>query len=458
MNEGRIPPHNIEAEQAVLGACLISPRTGSEVAARINGEVWFHQHHALIWAGMEALMDGGTVIDQITLCDHLKTTGQLDKVGGLMYVATLASEVATAANAQYHVNILLDCWNRRRLIALSEQAINNAHDEPALSTARTLEGSLLEIAEDAGPQGAVISMEEAAALFHDKVELAMKNPGALLGLDTGFTSINKRTCGFEGGQLIILAARPGVGKTSLGLQLARNMVVRNGVHGMFFSCEMSTQELVGRMLSSEAQVGYHTMRQGTMNGQQLDSYAHALGVIAKLKIQIDDTGGISLAELRAKARRVHQRTPLGFIVVDYLQLMSGGGSTSRDNREQEVSKISRGLKSLAKELKVPVIALSQLSRKPEERADKRPQLSDLRDSGAVEQDADMVIFLFNPKLAGLKVEPGEEKLVELIWAKQRSGPTGSEFMVWEGEFTTFRDEETRFQEPASGAGGSWYRN
>lgn len=458
MTEDRLPPHNLDAEQAVLGACLINPRTGNEVQARINAEVWYFKHHATIWEAMEALLAADTNIDQITLCDYLKTTGMLEQVGGVVEVAHLAAGMATAANVQYHVSILLDCYNRRRLISLSQRTIKSAHEEPAVSTARTLEGELLNISEDAGIQTQATTMEDAVTLFSEKVEQAKLNPGALLGLDTGFTTINKRTCGFEEGQLIILAARPSVGKTSLALQLARNMVTRNNVHGMFFSCEMSTQELVGRMISSEAQVGYHTMRQGLMTLPQQESYGHALNATAKLKLHIDDTGGISLAELRGKARRVHQRTPLGFIVVDYLQLMSGGGSGSRDNREQEISKVSRGLKALAKELKIPVIALSQLSRKPEERADKRPQLADLRDSGAVEQDADMVIFLFNPKTAGLKVALGEEKLVELIWAKQRSGPTGSEFMVWEQDYTTFRDEETRFREPANTDGGSYYAN
>jgi len=435
---GRMPPQAVEVEQAVLGAMMLEQQALSRAFEILDKSCFYHASHGRIFEAMHTLFEQGTAVDQLTLTEELKRRGQLDDVGGVVYLAKLGSEVATAANIDFHARIVFEKALSRKLIEAASEISERAYaaDEDVQTLIDKAEQQLFSLSENQIGEG-FEPLDKVMGDAFEHIERIHAKTDTVLGVDTGFANLNDLTSGFQKGDLIILAARPSVGKTALALTLARNAAVDAGVGVAIFSLEMSKMQLAQRLLSAETKVDLHKLRTGRLTEDDWMHLTRNIDRLAQAPIYIDDTPGISVLEARAKARRQLREYGIGMVVIDYLQLMSGHLRTQ--SREQEISQISRGLKAMAKELDMPVLALSQLSRAVESRTDRRPQLSDLRESGSLEQDADVVMFIYRPEMYGLKSPDGEslEGTAEIIVGKQRNGPVDSVPLMWNKESATY---------------------
>lgn len=423
--EGKIPPHNIDAEKSLLGAILIDQEVLIDVVEIVKATDFYDKRHGKIFAGMIHLYQNHEGVDLITVTDELKKSGHLDEIGGSTYLAELTNHVPTAAHASSYAEIVSQNAVRRRLIKASADINSLAFDEN-LTVPQLLGQSEAELfsVSDSSLKQDLTSISDILDTSFDRINDLYVNKGVLRGVKTGYRDLDNMTAGLQRSDLIILAARPAMGKTTLVTNLAYNVATIEKKTVLFFSLEMSKEQLIDRMLADAAGVDSWNIRTGNLSEEDFAKLAEASGEMAEAPIFIDDTPGVSVLEMRTKARRAAHDGELGLIIIDYLQLMQGSGSAqSNGNRVQEVSEISRGLKLLARELNVPVIALSQLSRSVESRSPQIPQLADLRESGSIEQDADIVMFIYRE--AYYNPETERENITDLILAKHRHGPTGT---------------------------------
>lgn len=423
--EGKIPPHNIDAEKSLLGAILIDQEVLIDVVEIVKATDFYDKRHGKIFAGMIHLYQNHEGVDLITVTDELKKSGHLDEIGGSTYLAELTNHVPTAAHASSYAEIVSQNAVRRRLIKASADINSLAFDEN-LTVPQLLGQSEAELfsVSDSSLKQDLTSISDILDTSFDRINDLYVNKGVLRGVKTGYRDLDNMTAGLQRSDLIILAARPAMGKTTLVTNLAYNVATIEKKTVLFFSLEMSKEQLIDRMLADAAGVDSWNIRTGNLSEEDFAKLAEASGEMAEAPIFIDDTPGVSVLEMRTKARRAAHDGELGLIIIDYLQLMQGSGSAqSNSNRVQEVSEISRGLKLLARELNVPVIALSQLSRSVENRSPQIPQLADLRESGSIEQDADIVMFIYRE--AYYNPETERENITDLILAKHRHGPTGT---------------------------------
>ncbi len=448
----RRPPWSEEAEQAVLGAMLLDADAILRALEHVDDTMFYREGHRRLYRAMVAITERGGVVDPLTLADELERRGELEHAGGREYLAFLLDAVPTVANVEYHARIVKEKAILRRLIEVSTDVVQEAFE------GRMTASDLLDSAESrifmlgqSRERTGFARIKELLWPAVEKLEHLSQREQSITGVPTGFTELDEMTSGFQKSDLIIVAARPSMGKTAFILNVAQHAAITAKIPIAFFSLEMSKESLVQRMLASEALINVQALSKGGKAlGESMPRLARAAGILSHAPIFIDDTPGITLLEMRAKARRLKSEHDLGLVVVDYLQLMTG--PTGAENRQQEVSQISRGLKALAKELGVPVVALSQLSRAPEQRTgdDKgRPQLSDLRESGAIEQDADVIMFIFRQEVYAERDEEGRlkdsslEGRAEVIVGKQRNGPTGRAYLFFHRQFTRFDNFSSR---------------
>ena len=440
----RQPPYAPEAEISVLGGMLIDGDAVARALEVVDESMFYREANRRIFRSMTRLFQRGQVIDPITISEELKKTDELDFIGGLAYLAELLDAVPTAANIEYHARIVRERALLRKLIEASSQIIRDSYEPGERTVEEVLdqaEHNIFQVAQSHDREGFVWIKKILYPTF-EKIEQIQAAQGGITGIPTGFKDLDEMTGGFQRGDLVIVAARPSMGKTAMVTGVALHASIVHQIPTAVFSLEMSKEQLVQRMLCSEALVDLGKLLRGRLGDDDYVRLAQAAGHLNTAPIWIDDSGALSVLEMRAKARRLKAEQPdLGLIVVDYLQLMHGGAGNA-ENRQQEVSSISRGLKALAKELGVPIISLSQLSRAPEQRADHRPQLSDLRESGSLEQDADLVMFLYRPEYYVTPQEAAEKGLqgkAELIIGKQRNGPTGTVDLFFRKECTRFEN-------------------
>jgi replicative DNA helicase len=419
---GKIPPQNIDAEKSLLGAVLIDEETLADISEHVTPKDFYDKRHALIFGGMMRLYERHRPVDLLTLTEELKKKDELEIVGGSAYLTELTNYVPTAAHAAAYAELVAQKAVRRRLIKASSEISELGFDEET-TTQELLEKAEAELfsVSDQSLKQDLVSIETILTESFDRMEELHRNKGALRGVRTGYRDLDSMTAGLQRSDLIILAARPAMGKTTLVTNLAYNVATVAKQPVLFFSLEMSKEQLVDRMLADASGVDAWNIRTGNLSDDDFSKLSEAMGEMAEAPIYIDDTPGLSTLEMRTKARRAAHEAPLGLIIVDYLQLMQGSGR-SDGNRVQEVSEISRGLKLIARELNVPVIALSQLSRSVESRSPQVPQLADLRESGSIEQDADIVMFIYREAYYNPDTE--RENITDLIIAKHRNGPTG----------------------------------
>ncbi len=419
---GKIPPQNIDAEKSLLGAVLIDEETLADISEHISEKDFYEKRHSIIYGAMMRLYEKHKPVDLLTLTDELKRKKELDTIGGSVYLSNLTNFVPTAANAEAYAEIIAQKAVRRRLIKASGEISEMSYDEGS-STDELIgkaEAELFSVSDQSLKQD-LVSIESILDESFERIEELHRNKGDIRGIKTGYRDLDNMTAGLQRSDLIVLAARPAMGKTTLVTNLAYNVATIAKQSVLFFSLEMSKEQLVDRMLADASGVDAWNIRTGNLTDDDFSKLSEAMGELSEAPIFIDDTPGMSVLEMRTKARRAMHEHPLGLIVIDYLQLMQG---TNRDggNRVQEVSEISRGLKLIARELNVPVVALSQLSRSVESRSPQIPQLADLRESGSIEQDADIVMFIYRE--AYYNPETERENITDLLIAKHRNGPTG----------------------------------
>lgn len=435
----RLPPQNIEAEQSVLGSILLDPDAIVPAMEFIESIDFYRRAHQLIFEAMAELNERNEAIDVVTISNTLETKNQLDDVGGTPYLAELATVVPTAANVEYYAKIVEERALLRRLIHTATEIASEGYEaEDIPSLLDEAERRILEVSEKRNRSG-FISIADVLQETVNNIDELFQNDEEITGISTGYKMLDQMTAGLHEDELIILAARPGVGKTAFALNVAQNIGTKTDQAVALFSLEMGAEQLVNRMLCAEGTINASNLRTGQLTEEEFTKLFVAMGSLSKANIYIDDTPGIRTPEIRAKCRRLKQeKGNLGLIVIDYLQLIEGSG---RESRQQEVSEISRQLKKLAKELSVPVIALSQLSRGVEQRQDKRPILSDLRESGSIEQDADIVAFLYRDDYYrsedGEEEEQVEDNVVEVILEKNRSGARGTVKLLFIKEYNKF---------------------
>jgi replicative DNA helicase len=443
----RRPPYSEDAEQAVLGAMMIDTDAIMRASEIVDDTMFYREAHRRVFRAMMALTERREVVDPLTLTDEMARRGELDASGGGEYISSLIDAVPTAANVEYHARIVREKAMLRRLIEVSTSIVSEAF------AARTTAAEMLDAAEHkilqlSQARGSVdfTRIKELLWPSMERIEALSKGGKTITGVPSGFADLDDITSGFQPSELIIVAARPAMGKTSFCLNLAQHAAIEHNIPIAFFSLEMSKESLVQRLLTSEARIDAQRLRKGLLRDDDFPRLARAAGILSSAPIYIDDSAGISLLEMRSRARRLKVDSGVGMVIVDYLQLIQG--PSSAENRQQEISQISRSLKALAKELAVPVIALSQLSRAPEQRTgeSKRPQLSDLRESGAIEQDADLVVFLFRPEVyEGPTDKDGNslEGRSEVIVGKQRNGPIGTVNLYFHKNYTRFESYTAR---------------
>ena len=430
----KLPPYNLEAEQAVLGSMMLDKEAVYIAMEMLEPEDFYKEAHQLIFSAILSLEAAGQPIDMITLTEELHRQNNIDKIGGVGYIAEVANIVPTAANIRHYAEIVVQKTILRKLIRVSTNIANRCYEdqEDTYELLDDAEKLILEIAENRNFSG-LIPIKQVLGSTLEKIEYLAGNKGNITGVPSCFIDLDNMTSGWQASDLIILAARPAMGKTSFGLNIAQNAAIRGKIPVAIFSLEMSKEQLVQRLMSSEAMIDQHKLRTGRLLDEEWVRLTRAAQPLSTADIYIDDTPAISVLELRAKARRLKAEKGLGLIIIDYLQLMRVGRRD--ENRQQEISEISRSLKALARELNVPVIALSQLSRAVEQTQDKRPALSHLRESGALEQDADLVMFIYREDYYNPESEkPG---IAEIIIAKHRNGPTGTVELGFIKEFTKF---------------------
>ena len=440
----RSMPHNIEAEQSVIGSMIIDKTSIAEAMEVLKAEDFYKDSHKAIFNAILDLYQKDIAVDIITLTEHLKSTDRLEAAGGITYISELSGSVISTANVQSYIKIVSDKSILRKLIRSStkiiEESYNNQDD--VLKAMDLAEKEIFNLSNskstsDFEPMSVVL---ERGFL---EIERLFNNKGETTGVASGFRELDMKTSGFQKGDMVLIAARPSMGKTTFALNLAEHAALRAGKSVAIFSLEMSKEQLAYKLLCSQAHVDMLKLRTGNLDDKDWENIAKASGPLASAKIFIDDKAGMSVMEMRSKCRRLKIEQGIDLVLIDYLQLMSGskGGSESR---QQEVSEISRSIKALAKEMQCPVIALSQLSRAPEQRTDHRPMLSDLRESGSIEQDADLVMFLYRDEYYDKETE--DKNIAECIIAKQRNGPTGTVKLAWLGQFSKFGNLDVIHQE------------
>ena len=433
----RIPPHSVESEQSILGSIILDKDAIITVAETINPSDFYKEAHKIIYESMLRLNSNNEPIDLITLIEELRKEGHLDNIGGISYLTSLSTIVPTTSNVRYYANIVKEKSVMRQLIKASNEIINLGYD------ASTDVQDILDKAEknifDISQEKTGDDIQPINLVLQDTFDMIEKlctEKNDVTGITTGFTDLNKKINGLQRTDLILVAARPAMGKTAFSLNLVQNAALKGDASVAVFSLEMSKEQLVQRMLSAQSNVELSKIKTGTLGESDWPRIIDAMAVLSEANIYIDDTPGIKISEIRSKCRRLKIEKGLDFILIDYLQLMEGEGNN--ENRQQEIAKISRSLKILAKELNCPVVALSQLSRSPELRKDHRPILSDLRESGSIEQDADIVMFLYRDEYYH---DDSEKKNIgEVIVAKNRHGETGTVELVWFGQVQKFADK------------------
>ncbi|ATO49373.1 replicative DNA helicase [Brevibacillus laterosporus] len=439
----RVPPQNIEAEESVLGAIFLSKEALITAMELLRPEDFYKTSHQRIFNTMLALYERGEPVDLVTVTADLQDQKVLEETGGVVYLTSLASSVPTAANIEYYAKIVEEKSLLRRLIRTATKIANDGYsrEDEVGEIIADAEKYILEIAQNRN-SGGFIPIRDALMETYERIEFLSQRKGDITGIPSGYPDLDKMTAGFQRSDLIILAARPSVGKTAFALNVAQNVAARANETVAIFSLEMSASQLVQRMICAEGNLDASRMRSGGLEEDDWQKLTMAIGTLAKAPVYIDDTPGITVQDIRAKCRRLQTEKGLGLILIDYLQLIQGRGKG--DNRQQEVSEISRTLKGIARELNVPIIALSQLSRSVEQRQDKRPMMSDIRESGSIEQDADIVAFLYRDDYYDKETEA--KNIIEIIIAKQRNGPTGTVELVFLKEFNKFVSLDHRYRE------------
>ncbi|MCY6485347.1 replicative DNA helicase [Clostridium aestuarii] len=427
-------PHNMQAEQTVLGCMLKDENSIAQASEKLNGDDFYREGHKIIFEAILELYMKNIPVDMITLIEHLKSTDKLQVVGGITYITELSNSVESTINLSSYVKIVEDKAILRRLIKASADITEKSY------TSQEEVSGVLELAEkkifDIAQKRSTSDFEPISTVLErgfEQIERIFNNKGETTGVPTGFPELDAKTSGFQSGEMILVAARPSMGKTTFALNIAEYAALREDKSVVVFSLEMSKEQLAYKLLCSEANIDMLRLRTGELEDDDWERIAKASGPIANSKIYIDDTAGVSVMEMRSKCRKLKVKYGIDLIVIDYLQLMSG--SNGSESRQQEVSEISRSIKAIAKEMECPVIALSQLSRAPEQRADHRPMLSDLRESGSIEQDADLVMFLYRDEYYNKETE--DKNVAECIIAKQRNGPTGTVKLAWLGQYSKF---------------------
>lgn len=450
LTQDRIPPHNLEAEQAVLGAIFLEPSVIVTATEILSPEDFYRVSHQRIFEAMVRLTDRGEPIDLVTVTNELDERDLLNEVGGVSYLTDLASSVPTAANLEYYAKIVEEKAILRRVIQAATHIVTKTFDESddVTEVLDFAEKTIFEVSQNKAT-GNFKNIKDVLIDVYDNIEQLHHHKGDVTGVPTGFKDLDRITSGFQKNDLIIIAARPSVGKTAFALNIAQNVAIHARENVAIFSLEMGAEQLVMRMLCAEGNIDAQRLRTGKLEEEDWSKLTMAMGSLSDAGIYIDDTPGIKVSEIRSKCRRLKQEHGLGMVLIDYLQLIQGSGN-SKENRQQEVSEISRSLKALARELEVPVIALSQLSRSVEQRQDKRPMMSDIRESGSIEQDADIVGFLYRDDYYDKESE--KENIIEIIIAKQRNGPVGTVELAFVKEYNKFVDLDRRYSEadiPAS---------
>lgn len=444
MNPGSVvPPQSVDAEASLLGAILIDSDAIVKIADIIDVRDFYDERHGFIYEAVTKLYEAHRPIDVLTLSDELKSSKRLEQIGGAGFLTELTNYVPTAAHVEQYAAMVAQKAMRRRLIKASQDIVSLGYDEgrSLQELIEQAESRLFEVSQQHVTQD-VVSLETILAESFDRLDELHKDKGKIRGIPTGFKDLDGLLAGFQRSDLIILAARPSMGKTALALNLAHNVAVKAGESVLMFSLEMSKEQLVDRMLAMESGVDAWALRTGNLNDSDFEKIGQAMGTLSEAQIFIDDTPGITVSDLRTKARREAHQRPLGLLIVDYLQLMSGGGKyASEGNRVQEISEISRGLKGIARELNVPILALSQLSRSVESRSPQIPQLADLRESGSIEQDADVVAFIYREEY--YKPDTDRKSITDIFIKKHRNGPTGGIELFFDKEKQRFRSLDTR---------------
>ena len=438
----KLPPHSVEAEQSVLGGLLLESGALDKIIDLITHEDFYRRDHQLIYRQIVQLSEQAKPVDVITVAEALEIAGDLDKVGGLVYLGSLAQNVPSAANVRRYGEIVRERSIMRKLAEVGSDIAASAFNPTGRDAAQLLdeaERKVFEIAEagSRGKQG-FVAMPPLLTQVVERIETlyARDNTSDVTGTATGFTDLDRMTSGLQPGDLVIVAGRPSMGKTAFSINIAENVALDSKLPVAIFSMEMGGAQLAMRMLGSVGNLNQHDLRTGRLQDDDWGRLTQALGKLNDAPIHIDESAALSALEVRARARRLHrQNNGLGLIVIDYLQLMSGSAGKSNENRATEISEISRSLKSLAKELHVPVIALSQLNRSLEQRPNKRPVMSDLRESGAIEQDADLILFIYRDEV--YNSDSPDKGKAEIIIGKQRNGPIGKVELAFRGEYTRF---------------------
>ena len=431
----RVPPHSEEAEQSVIGSILIDHDAVGVAAENLKPEDFYNLRHKEIFEAILDLYHAGRAVDLVTLKSQLEQRGKLEAAGDMKYLSQVATAVPNSVHIRQYVKIVKDKALYRRFIQLGNQVLQQSFttETPIEQLSESVEKQVFSILQNRGSQD-FSHIKDVLMESFDDIEKIAANGGTVAGISTGFVDLDQKTAGLQPSDLVIVGARPAMGKTAFGLNLVQNAAVKGGKTCAVFNLEMSKKQIVNRMLACEAGVSMEHIRSGNMTDQDWEKLVEALGPLSEAPIYIDDTGGITFSEVRSKCRKLKIEHGLDLVMIDYLQLMSGSGRAG-DNRQQEISEISRGLKMMARELDVPVIALSQLSRTLESRADHRPMMSDLRESGAIEQDADVIIFLYRDEYYHPDSE--DKNIAEIIIGKQRNGPVGTVKLRYDGEYTRF---------------------
>ncbi len=431
----RVLPHSVEAEQSVIGSMLMDKEAIIAASEIIKASDFYHNPYGIMFESMVELFNEGKPVDLVTIQDRLKEKDVPPEVSSLEFVRDIMTTVPTSANVKSYANIVREKAVLRRLIKVNEEIANTCYvgKESLEQILAHTEKSIFDLLQSRN-SSEFVPIRQVALNVLEKIELAAKSQGTVTGIPTGFIDLDYKTSGMQPSDFILIAARPSMGKTAFVLNLVDYVAVRKGLPCMIFSLEMSKEQLVNRMLSMESSVDSQKLRTGNLTDADWDAIVEGIGVIGNSQLIIDDTPGISVTELRSKCRKMKLEHGLSMIIIDYLQLMSGSGRNG-ENRQQEISEISRSLKALAREMNAPVVALSQLSRACETRTDHRPMLSDLRESGAIEQDADVVMFLYRDDYYNKDTDT--PNIAEVIIAKQRNGPIGTVNLLWQPEYTKF---------------------
>ncbi len=435
----KVPPNSIEAEQSLIGGLMLDALAWDKVADVIVSDDFYRKDHRLIFTAIQNLIEGGSPCDVVTVSEHLDGRGELESSGGLEYLATLANETAGAANARAYAKILRERATLRALISAGNEIAGSAFTNDGRTAAEVLDDAekmVFEIAEKGsrGKKG-FKSLKDILPAAVDRIDLLHQSDGDITGVSTGFNEFDKLTAGLQPGDLVIVAGRPSMGKTTLAVNIAENAAIGSKVPTAIFSMEMPAEQLAFRMISSLGRVDQTHLRTGNFPDEDWSRINTAVQLMSEAPVFIDDTPGLSPGEIRARARRLQREHGLGLVVVDYLQLMQVPGN--KENRATEISEISRGLKALAKEMSCPVIALSQLNRGVEQRTDKRPVMSDLRESGAIEQDADIIVFIYREEV--YNQDTPRKGVADIAIAKQRNGPIGDFPLTFVGRYTKFEN-------------------